>query len=593
MRITNNQMALLAIVFTLLSVIGNVIIYDRANVTGIATTSATLSICINRPPVLALSCDTDATVNVQYTCDVDASDQDNVITTGIQELTFSDDTDLFNINPSTGIIQFTPNSSQNGATTITITVEDNSTCANKVDSEVYNLTVSLVSCGDGSCNGAETCSTCETDCGACPAPSPAPGSGGGGGGGAAGESSQGCHVDSCKIDSKILRTKEKMIIWVCFGSLGLELRITEVRNQSLTLIIKNTKETAILPLDQPKLFDIDSNGLPDLSIKLVKVVGKDVWLFFEPATGSDIICKIPSKDVLVVEPQIIRISLKVGDSIEKQISLSNLATTSLAVQVQHTGLDNIISFYEDAFTLKSFQSKIFNVLFSADNNLTPDVYNGKIVFTAHDIQREIIVIVEVESKRILFDVKTYIPGQYKKVNPGQEILANIDLYNLQATGLANIKMIYHIKDTEGNIVVAAEEFITTADDVSFVKRLVLPRDIKLGDYIFSVAAKYKDSVAISSDVFTVTDEELLAPVDWQSRLLLIIIILVVSGLIFGILVYREHEKSKTPKERREDVRRKMLTDQKKKLIKSIKHEIRHLKKTNIDVKDEESIIKKY
>lgn len=33
------------------------------------------------------------------------------------------------------------------------------------------------SCGDGSCNGSETCSTCPADCGACPA------SGGGGGGG--------------------------------------------------------------------------------------------------------------------------------------------------------------------------------------------------------------------------------------------------------------------------------------------------------------------------------------------------------------------------------------------------------------------------
>lgn len=40
--------------------------------------------------------------------------------------------------------------------------------------------VSGPSCGDGSCNNSETCSSCSTDCGACP---PSGGGGGGGGGG--------------------------------------------------------------------------------------------------------------------------------------------------------------------------------------------------------------------------------------------------------------------------------------------------------------------------------------------------------------------------------------------------------------------------
>ncbi len=38
-------------------------------------------------------------------------------------------------------------------------------------------------CGDGSCNGAESCSTCSADCGACAASSSSSGGGGGGGGG--------------------------------------------------------------------------------------------------------------------------------------------------------------------------------------------------------------------------------------------------------------------------------------------------------------------------------------------------------------------------------------------------------------------------
>jgi len=50
----------------------------------------------------------------------------------------------------------------------------NKVSADIVDSSVEVLTAVEPTCGDGSCNGSETCSTCSADCGSCPA------SGGGG-----------------------------------------------------------------------------------------------------------------------------------------------------------------------------------------------------------------------------------------------------------------------------------------------------------------------------------------------------------------------------------------------------------------------------
>ena len=49
--------------------------------------------------------------------------------------------------------------------------EPGETCSN-CESDCGACAVPLPTCGDGSCNGAETCDTCESDCGACPPPEP-------------------------------------------------------------------------------------------------------------------------------------------------------------------------------------------------------------------------------------------------------------------------------------------------------------------------------------------------------------------------------------------------------------------------------------
>lgn len=592
MRLTNNQIAFIAIMFTIVSLVCNIMIYQRAStvITGRSTATGQLSICLNRAPVLSISCGSEAIVGHQYSCGIDASDQDNTITAGSQTLTFSDDTDLFDINPTTGIIQFTPTSSQVENYTITITVEDNSTCANSVDSGTLSLSVKSPYCGDGYCNGAETCSSCPEDCGIC-AEAPVAAPGGGGGGAGPGESAKGCHVDFCKIDSKTLRTKEKGIVFICFR-LGYKLSITKVNKNSFTMVILDTKEKAVINLDEKKIFDINKDGLPDMSIQLVKIMGKDIWLFLEPMEGAKILCK--KIDALKVEPSIIRISIKLGDIIEKSISISNMGSDTLKIDVELQGLDKIIKFKEDSFSLQAFQSRIFNVIFDAtEENLKAGVYNGKIIFRAENIKKEVSVIVEVETKRVIFDVKVNIPSDYKKVTAGEDVLANIDLYNLEKVGRVNVGMVYQIRDSKGSIIVNENEIIMVEGDVSFVKKLRLPKDIEQGEYVFVVIAKYANSVGTASDVFEVIIEEILAPPDYASILVLIIIILIIMATIFGVLVHRQH-KFKMPithyekKERRKELERK-----KRKLLGAIKDEIKDMKKEKIDVSDEESILKRF
>jgi len=127
------------------------------------TGTGQIKLCINARPdfTLPLSCASSVAVNEQFSCDVDATDQDN------DAITFSDNTTLFAIESQTGIIRFTPTSAELGQQNFLITIDDGSPCDNNQRSVVVSVEV--------------------TAAGEAPAQSAGPaGAGGGGAGGSSG-----------------------------------------------------------------------------------------------------------------------------------------------------------------------------------------------------------------------------------------------------------------------------------------------------------------------------------------------------------------------------------------------------------------------
>ena len=90
---------------------------------------------INNPPVLGPIGNRIAKINKTFSLKVNASDADSGDT-----LTFSDNTTLFDINSSTGLIEFMPNASQEGEYTVNISVTDDATIP-KTDYEIVIFTV--------------------------------------------------------------------------------------------------------------------------------------------------------------------------------------------------------------------------------------------------------------------------------------------------------------------------------------------------------------------------------------------------------------------------------------------------------------------
>ncbi|MBU1201180.1 MAG: tandem-95 repeat protein [Nanoarchaeota archaeon] len=90
---------------------------------------------VNDAPIMQLIPDMNATENSTFTYQVVCSDVDG------DPITYSDNTNLFNINPTSGLISFTPTVSDGGAHTITISCSDGVVSV----SDPFTLTVYLIS----------------------------------------------------------------------------------------------------------------------------------------------------------------------------------------------------------------------------------------------------------------------------------------------------------------------------------------------------------------------------------------------------------------------------------------------------------------
>jgi len=99
----------------------NITVTDRGGLSN--TTSLTITVLnANDPPSIEAIPAQTATEEQPFQCQANATDPD--LKWGLDNVTFSDDTELFNIDPRTGAIAFTPTAAQVGMKRVTITVKD-------------------------------------------------------------------------------------------------------------------------------------------------------------------------------------------------------------------------------------------------------------------------------------------------------------------------------------------------------------------------------------------------------------------------------------------------------------------------------------
>ena len=234
-----------------------------------------------------------------------------------------------------------------------------------------------------------------------------------------------------------------------------------------------------------------------------------------------------------VDAENIIVKLKTSETKSKSIVITNNGTRKEKMYVN-------IDFYnaklsESEFELNVNESRNIVIDFFARENTTPDLYVHKLqVSNEFGLSKIIPVAIEIISKRSLFDVKIQIPEKFKVVNPGDEVLAGVSIYNLGEIKRADADVSYIVKDSDGNITFIESESVAVETQTSLIKTIKIPENAKPGYYFVYVMVKYENEVASAAAVLKVVEKERF------KKEIIIIWVIIIALALAGIVRLKDY-----------------------------------------------------
>ncbi len=210
-----------------------------------------------------------------------------------------------------------------------------------------------------------------------------------------------------------------------------------------------------------------------------------------------------SRSDFTVTPDFTKVNLIPGQTSRASLAITNTGETLLSFGLKVNILDAYVTVDEDSFSLSPGESKTIYLDFKIPLEIPLDVYSGELIISTKEITKKIPIVIDVESKDTLLDLKVTIPEEFKKVKAGETVYARISLFNLIDEPI-NIELYYAIKDTNNNIVNSGTERIVLNDTLVLSKGLAI--NGATGDYIFYSKVTYKGKTAVDSDVFELVSE---------------------------------------------------------------------------------------
>ena len=240
-----------------------------------------------------------------------------------------------------------------------------------------------------------------------------------------------------------------------------------------------------------------------------------------------------------VSPGRIKASLKPGERQGASIRIRNLLQEPVSVNLD-SSMNEYIFIFDTSFTLGPGQARTVQLLLDIDKDVVPNAYVGEITVIGGPTVKQIPVIIEVESEESLFDVNVEVLEKYKEVLPGEDVFAQIQVFNLKEGGRIDIDVEYTIRDVQGMITLGERETLAIDTQVEFVRDIRLPRDIAPGAYVFAVKIVRAGTTSVSTDVFEVKKAGILEFASGISPATVILgftSIALIVCIVFGLLAF--------------------------------------------------------
>ena len=243
-----------------------------------------------------------------------------------------------------------------------------------------------------------------------------------------------------------------------------------------------------------------------------------------------------------IDQILLKVLIRSNEFIEKQIRVMNTGDEIVNIEINAAGLD-ILSIDSNSFAIKPGQTKIVTLTFSSfikEQNIEqqPGIYVGKLAVNSGKAAKEIPIIVEIETKNVLFDMNLNPMAIERKVNQGSDATIEVRLFNLESIESINVDVEYFVKDMNGNTVLTESETVVAKTQASFFKTISVPKNLKPGPYVFAAKAVFGSSVGTASYLFEVVGPEPEAFTDFCKKSVLCLgLSLTTLLLLFALTAY--------------------------------------------------------
>ncbi|MBT7568186.1 hypothetical protein HN630_04745, partial [archaeon] len=250
-----------------------------------------------------------------------------------------------------------------------------------------------------------------------------------------------------------------------------------------------------------------------------------------------------------VDPAEFNIKKVVGIFDKREVTLSNTGEEELEIMPLLVGLEGIVGFDNNNFTIAAGKSEVFEF----DVNVPEEVgiYVGKLVFKAGYKILEVPFVLNANPEKSLFDIGVDIPDEYKRIDEGEKLKVQITLLQAALQEQMDVTLDYVIKDYDGGVYLRESETVAVFAQKSFTKEFQV-HEFPEGKYIIGATVTYPDGsaelVATASSQFDINQEFFSVNLDYVVIAILVAVILIFVFLVILITKYkREIHRHRTKK----------------------------------------------